>query len=91
MTLERKARLKSGIISGFLASSILVGVIWSFGYMTDYRLGLPLLPLVAIVVGIVSGAQAYAVEPEKTKDDPDETLALFQAKAEERAQRARRR
>jgi hypothetical protein len=49
------------------------------------------LPLVAIVVGIVSGAQAYAVEPEKTKDDPDETLALFQAKAEERAQRARRR
>lgn len=55
--------------------------------MTGYRLGLPLLPVVAIIVGIVSGAQAYAVDPEKATDKQDDTLALFQAKAEERARK----
>jgi hypothetical protein len=84
---DKKARLKSGVIAGLLASSILVGVIWSFGYMTGYRLGLPLLPLVAIIVGIVSGAQAYAVDPEDQKQEVDPTLALLQAKEEERARK----
>lgn len=78
-------------MAGLLASGILVGVIWSFGYMTGYRMGVPLLPVLAVIIGIISGAQAYAVEPEKTKDDPDDTLKTFQARAEERAQRARRR
>ena len=87
MTLEQKARLKAVIIKGLLSSSILVAIIWSYGYMTGNRLGLPLLPIVAIIFGILSGAQAYAVQPEKKDDAPEEMLAAFQAKAEERSRK----
>ncbi len=89
MTEARKARLKVGVAKGLLASGILVGVIWSFGYMTGYRLGLPLLPIVAVLFGIVTGAQAYAVEPVNKNEVPDEMLAALQAKEEARSARRR--
>ena len=86
---DQKARLRAGTIKGLLASGIMVGIIWSFGYMTGYRMGLPFLPIIAIVFGVVSGAQAYAVDPEKKDDTPDEMLEALRAKEEEQVARAR--
>lgn len=81
-------RLRSVVI-GVTTSTIMVGIIWLYGYQTGNRMGMPWLPIIGILTGILSGAQTYKLDTDKKDDTPSEMLEALRAKEEERVARVR--
>ena len=81
---EKYSRLRAGILAGIIASAILGFVIWLYGYITGERLAFSLLSIIAVGVGLISGAHTYVSNVEHDKPQ-DEVLAeleeLSQGKA----------
>jgi hypothetical protein len=87
MRSERVARLRAGIGAGLLASIVLGFVIWLFGYITGWRLGISLLYTAAACAGVIAGAQVFISRQEELNKS-DEVLAELERQAEIKALRA---